>query len=65
MITLILKTASVDELRKARLYVSDCLHLPLDDVTVPVAVAYVCGHFEMGQLTGWDGFVENIEGSRR
>lgn len=59
MITTILGDATVAQLTAAIRWTADNLHLPETHVSAPVAVAYVCRHFEAGQLTGWDGFIEN------
>lgn len=59
MITEILRHATIDQLAAAITWTADNLHLPEQHVSGQVAVAYVCKHFEAGQLTGWDGFIEN------
>lgn len=58
MITTILRTAEVRDLNAAARWTADCLHIPEDKVSHVVAVAYVCQHFEQGDYSGWDGFVE-------
>ncbi|MER5579638.1 hypothetical protein [Streptomyces massasporeus] len=62
MITTILENATRDQLQSALNWTSDHLHVPLDQVTECVAVACVVRHFEMGALSGWDGFIANLEG---
>lgn len=58
MITTILRTATVQQLMGAVDFVSDQLHLPPQHVSVQVAVAYICKHFEQGTYSGWDGWIE-------
>ena len=53
MITVILCSATVAQLTAAIRWTADNLHLPETYVSAAVAVAYVCKHFEAGQLTGW------------
>jgi hypothetical protein len=62
MITTIIRNATPEQLRKARIWTSDNLHIPYVKVNDEVAVAYVCKHFVAGQLDGWDGFVTDLEG---
>ncbi|MER6687519.1 hypothetical protein [Streptomyces olivaceoviridis] len=61
MITTILNNATNRQLQGAVNWTSDHLHVPLDQVTECVAVAYVVRHFEMGALSGWDGFTRYLE----
>lgn len=60
MITNILRTAQPEHIVQAIVWTADNLHVPPSTISYHVAVAYVCRHFEAGQLTGWDGFVEDI-----
>lgn len=60
MITLILRDATPAQLTAARHFASRCLHIASLDVPDRVAVAYVCRHFEAGQLFGWDGFITEL-----
>jgi hypothetical protein len=60
VITTILKNATDVQLREARIWTSDHLHIPYVRVSDLVAVAYVVKHFQAGQLTGWDGFIVDI-----
>lgn len=60
MITAIIRNATEGQLKEARIWTSDNLHIPYVKVNNEVAVAYVCKHFVAGQLTGWDGFIEDI-----
>lgn len=62
MITHIAAHASTQQLNAAIRWTADNLHLPVGGVSVWVAVAYICKHFESGQLTGWDGFIQDLEG---
>ncbi|MGW0846799.1 hypothetical protein ACWD26_43135 [Streptomyces sp. NPDC002787] len=62
MITTIINNATGNQLRSAVIWTSDHLHVPLDQVTECVAVAYIVRHFEMGALSGWDGFTSHLEG---
>lgn len=62
MITLIIQTATQEQLIAAREWTADNLHVPRGAVTPAVAVAYVLKHFEMGVLSGWDGFTETLKG---
>lgn len=64
MITHILNTARSSVLDNAARQVADWLHIPYEDVTNKVAVAYICKHFEQGAYSGWDGFVEMLEAGR-
>lgn len=59
MIITILRTATREELYDARLWTSDHLHLPMTSVSSEVAVAYVCQHFEVAEMTSWDGFIDH------
>lgn len=61
MITTIIANATGKQLRTAVTHTADHLHVPEETVSVTVAVAYIVRHFEMGQLSGWDGFIENLE----
>lgn len=63
-ITDILSDATREHLDAARQWTSDQLHVPRSALTNSVAVAYVIRHFEAGQLTGWDGFLEDFTGAR-
>lgn len=60
-LVLIRDEATASELAAATRWTADHLHVPADHLTHIVAVAYVVRHFEMGQLSGWDGFVECLE----
>lgn len=53
------------DLAKAHDYATRCLHIGYDDISYRGAVGYVCTHFEMGALTGWDGFLEWINGGKK
>jgi hypothetical protein len=61
MITTIIRNATGPQRRAAITHTADHLHVPEETVSIEVAVAYIVRHFEMGQLSGWDGFVENLE----
>lgn len=61
MILTILRTAHAAHIRAAMGWVSDQLHVPGAEVTELIAVAYICKHFEQGDYTGWDGWVEMLE----
>jgi hypothetical protein len=58
MIQTILKTATLTDLRDAREQVAHWLHLNADEVSSVVAVAYICKHFEQGDYSSWDGWIE-------
>lgn len=62
MITTILRNCTRRQLEEAYNYAACCLHIHPNDLTDVAAVAYVCRHFESGQLTGWDGFIQDLEG---
>lgn len=57
----ITRTMGVTRGRQARQYVADQLHLDYKDIDAVVAVAYIQRHFEMGDYSAWDGWVEMIE----
>ena len=57
----IYRNATIAQLMEAVDWTSERLHIPRKDVTVMTAIAYVCRHFEAGELSGWDGFVKNLE----
>lgn len=61
MITTILRTATARQLEDAANWTADQLHLPRESITRPVAVAYICQHFEQGDYSGWDGWIEMRE----
>ncbi|MFE4832967.1 hypothetical protein [Streptomyces sp. NPDC056672] len=61
MITAIMNNATDAQLQGAVNWTSDHLHVPLDQVTECVAVAYVVRHFQMGALSGWDGFIRDLK----
>jgi hypothetical protein len=54
----IVRRADAQLLMDARQYVSDVLHVALDDVPFITAVAYIDKHFEQGTYSGWEGWVE-------
>jgi hypothetical protein len=56
----IIRNAHPDQIVHAIVWTADNLHVPPSLVSYEVAVAYVCKHFAAGQLTGWDGFIEDI-----
>lgn len=60
MITTIIRNAHPKQIAAAIRWTADNLHVPHQMVDIHVAVAYVCKHFKMGQLEGWDGFIEDI-----
>lgn len=62
MIVTIIEHATQGQLDAAVRWTSDQLHVPEAFVEATVAVAYVVRHYRMGQLEGWDGFVEDIGG---
>jgi hypothetical protein len=62
MITTIIRNATDAQLVVATLWTSNQLHIPDESITNDVAVAYVVKHFKAGQLEGWDGFIEHVEG---
>lgn len=59
--TVILSTAAPTQLRSALSWTADNLHVNEHDLTMVAAVAYVCKHFRAGQLTGWSGFITDLE----
>ena len=65
MITLILRDATAEQLRAARCFTATHLHITSMDVPSRVAVAYICQHFEEGDYSGWDGFIEMREADSR
>jgi hypothetical protein len=58
MIITILRTAHASDVRAAMRWTADNLHIPEGEVTELFAVAYVVRHFEQGDYSGWDGYVE-------
>lgn len=65
MITTIITHASVRELNAAIVHAADHLHVPEEEVTQSVAVAYIVRHFEQGVYFGWDGFAEMLKADER
>lgn len=65
MITTILRTATIQQLMDAVDHVSTQLHLPRTQVRSEVAVAYICKHFEQGDYSGWDGWIEMREADQK
>jgi hypothetical protein len=65
MITTIIEHAEWSHLRSALIFTSNCLHVPPDDVSTAVAVAYVIRHFKQGTYEGWEGFVEMLKADAR
>lgn len=65
MITTILRTADKKDITAARHYAADHLHVSFLDVQPVIGVAYICQHFEQGDYSGWDGFVEMREADAR
>lgn len=61
MITTIIANATGPQLRAAITHTANHLHVPEECVGATVAVAYIVKHFEMGQLSGWDGFLNATE----
>jgi len=61
VITLILRTASFALLASAIKWTGDHLHVPEEEITPTVAVAYVNNHFHVGDYEGWDGFESYME----
>jgi hypothetical protein len=65
VITTILNTARQEDLEQARVFVSNHLHLPLEDVSRKVAVAYICKHFRQGSYEYWEGWEAMLAADRR
>jgi hypothetical protein len=57
--------ADWDDIVAAREYATRCLHISYGDIGSRGAIGYVCTHFEMGALTGWDGFLEWIHDGKK
>lgn len=57
----IVRTAPLWHLITAQRWTSDHLHVPESEITNAVAVAYVVQHYQQGELSGWDGFITNLE----
>jgi hypothetical protein len=60
-IGMIVSTERLSRVMAAVTWTADHLHVPESSVKYDVAVAYVVRHFEMGALSGWDGFVAYLE----
>lgn len=60
MIITIIRNAHPRQIEAAIRWTADNLHVPWDLINEYVAVGYVCKHFEVGELTGWDGFIEDV-----
>lgn len=72
MIVTILRTAHPKDVRAALHFTADHLHVPVNEVSELIAVAYVVQHFRAGDYESWDGFValrkadeQSIERNRR
>lgn len=65
MITTIVRTLTREQRTTSRKFVADHLHIPYEDVSSVVAVAYIVKHFEQGAYSGWDGWVEMREADAR
>lgn len=65
MITTIVRNATREQRTTSRKFVADLLHIPYEDVSTVVAVAYICKHFEQGSYSGWDGWIEMREADQK
>ena len=61
MIITILRTAHAKHIRAALYHTANHLHVPVEEITEMIAVAYIVQHFKQGAYEGWDGFVEMLE----
>lgn len=65
MIITILRNATRKQLEAAYHYTADHLHIPVEEVTDIVAVAYVAAHFEQGVYLSWEGFTHMLKADAR
>lgn len=57
---MILMDAKRSQLDAAINWTADNLHVPVNQISNVVAIAYVKRHFKAGQLEGWDGFIMDL-----